>query len=274
MKQKLIDIIENDTSYNKNATRRLKSTHPDLWQEILDATDFLPEDAKPKQRIWHILNDTYKRPTCPETGEYVKWWENRYLKTSSISASTSRRNRLGLNNNQTKEAKEKRASTLKEGYSSGRVKSKKWTKEESKQRYEKIKKATEEKYGVHSTLLLKEVREQQYQTKVKKGIITPREKRPARQLYYDSVISLTKKSWNEHFDKINPERLNRSEWDLDHIFSIQEGFRQGIPPYIIAHWTNLRMLEPRENYSKGMRCDKTKEQLFEDVFKSSRSDNA
>ena len=268
MKTTLISIIENDNSYNKNATRTLKRTHPVLWQEILDATYFLPKEAKPKQRIWHILNDVYERPTCPETGEYVKWWENRYLKTSSVSASTSRRNRLGLNNNQTTEAKEKRANSLREGFASGRIKPKQWTPEESAARYKKIRSATEEKYGVYSTLLIPEVREKQYQSKVNKGIITPREKRSKRQLYYDAVVRLTKISWNLHFDKINPNRLNRSEWDLDHIYSIQEGFKQGIPPYIIAHWTNLRMLEPSKNYSKGMRCDKTKEQLFEDVFSS------
>lgn len=268
MKQKLIMIIKNDTSYNKSATRYLYKTHPELWQQILDATNFLPTDSKPKQRVWHILNDIYERPTCPVTGEYVKWWENRYLETANRSASTSLRNKLGLNKTQTKEAQVKRTKSIREGFKTGKIKPKKWSKEESKARYEKIKKATLEKYGVHSVLLLKEIREKQYQTKVKKGIVTPREKRSARQIYYDSVVRLTKISWIEHFNKINPKRLNRSEWDLDHIFSIQEGFRQGIPPYIIAHWTNLRMLAPSENYSKGMRCDKTKDQLFEDVFGS------
>lgn len=36
--------------------------------------------------------------------------------------------------------------------------------------------------------------------------------------------------------------------------------------YIIGHWTNLRMIEKTENYSKGMRCDKTQDQLFNDFF--------
>jgi hypothetical protein len=268
MKDNILTIINQDTSYNKSSTRYLYKTHPELWEQIKCKTNFLPADAKPKQRIWHILNDVYYRPVCPITGDYVKWWENRYLETANRSAKTTLMNKNGSFKNQTKEAKEKRKKSIQEGFKSGQIKPKQWSKEESKIRYEKIKNAIQQKYGVHSTLLLKEVREQQYRTKVKKGIITPREKRPARQIYYDSVISLTKKSWNDHFDKINPKRLNRSDWDLDHIFSIQEGFRQGIPPYVIAHWTNLRMLEPKENYSKGMRCDKTKEQLFEDVFNS------
>lgn len=268
MKQKLIDILENDNSYNKNAPRRLQRTHPDLWQEILNATDFLPKDAKPKQRVWHVLNNTYSRPTCPETGEYVKWWENRYLTTSSRSASTARRNRLGLNKTNTKEAVEKRANTIRKGYASGRLKAKKWSKDEIKNRYEKIKTATIEKYGVHSTLLLPEVREKQYNTKIDKGLITPHELKSDRQKYYEEVGRLTKINWINHFDKINPNRLDRSKWNLDHIFSVQEGFKQNVDPAIIAHYTNLRMLEPSKNYSKGMRCDKTLEQLLEDYNKS------
>lgn len=37
---KLIDIIKNDTGYNKGATGYLYKNQPELWQEILDATDF------------------------------------------------------------------------------------------------------------------------------------------------------------------------------------------------------------------------------------------
>jgi hypothetical protein len=268
MKNTLKNIIENDTSYNKSATRYLYKTHPELWLEIKSKTEFLPEDAKPKQRVWHILNEVYYRPTCPITGEYVKWWENRYLETISPEAAIELSKKLKRNvNTPSLERNERRRQSILEGFKSGKIKPKKWTKEESKARYEKIKQATLDKYGVHSTLLLPEVRKKQYETRVRKGITIPKEKRPARQLYYDAVARLTKISWNEHFDKINPNRLDRSKWDLDHIFSIQAGFRKGIPPYIIAHWTNLRMLEPSKNYSKGMRCDKTEDQLFEDVFR-------
>ena len=54
MKSILQDIIDNDTSYNKSATKMLKKTHPELWADIVNATAFLPATAKPKQRIWHI----------------------------------------------------------------------------------------------------------------------------------------------------------------------------------------------------------------------------
>jgi hypothetical protein len=69
-----------------------------------------------------------------------------------------------------------------------------------------------------------------------------------------------------YFDKINPQRLDRSSNALDHIYSIQQGFKDSIPPYIIGHWTNLRIISLVENSIKGMRCDKTPAELFEDFF--------
>lgn len=271
MKEILNKLINDDQSYNKNITRYLYRTNPNLWKHILDATSFLPNDAKPKQRVWHILNDRYDRPTCPVTGQYVKWWENRYLETINRQAKGIQLSRSGkLNKKQSTEQVERRRKTILEGFQSGRLKSKKWTKEEIAARYEKIKEATLKKYGVHSTLLLDDVREKQYQSKVKKGIVTARENRSDRQIYYDEVVRLTKISWNEYFDKINPDRITRgNNWHLDHVYSIQQGFRDNIEPKIIAHWTNLRMYPGSNNSKKGIRCDKTKDQLLEDFRKDS-----
>ena len=269
MKNTIKNLIDNDTSYNKSVTRYLYKTHPELWQEILDATNFLPSDAKPKQRVWHILNDTYTRPTCPITREYVKWYENRYLGTINLSAKTKLSHQKGLYVNcYTNEANAKRKNSINEGFASGRINPHKWTPEEIDSRYKKIKATMLEKYGVTSNLLLKENKEKEYQTKVARGLITPIEQRAARDLYYAAVLKFTKQSWINHFDKINPSRIHRdNSWHLDHIYSTQQGFRNNIPPYIIGHWTNLRMMSGPNNSSKGMKCAKTKKQLFEDFFR-------
>lgn len=267
MKNTLINILDSDASYNKSATRSLKKTHPQLWNEILKITAFLPKTAKPKQRVWHILNEVYTIPLCPITGIEVRWFENRYLETANRSAKTTLMNKTGRLKNQTEEAKLKRTSTIREGFKSGKYQPAKLTSEQIKSRHNKIKQTCLEKYGVESTLLIPEVRNKQYQTKVSKGQIIPVELRSSRDLYYAAVIKLTRQTWITHFDKINPNRLNRSnEYNLDHIYSIQEGFRNSIPPYIIAHWTNLQMLESTKNSSKGRRCDKTLIKLYEDVF--------
>jgi hypothetical protein len=78
MKTLLLQIIDNDTTYNKSATRYLYRTQPELWQKILNATDFLPPVAKPKQRIWHVINDAWAVPKCPIEGVDLKGEMSRF----------------------------------------------------------------------------------------------------------------------------------------------------------------------------------------------------
>lgn len=265
MKNILLDIITNDSSYNKSATRYLYKTHPDLWQDIVEKTNFLPYDSMPKQRIWHILNDVWKIPRCPITNLEVKWWENRYLETINRSAKATLSNKTGKTKNQTDAAKKKRVESNQKIIDAGLRKAPYLTEETKKIRVEKSKQTCLEKYGVKNGSQSILGRRKNSDAQIKNGA-TPKHLRSLRQLYYDRVIYFTKLSWKAEFDKINPTRLNRSKVDLDHIYSIQQGFRDGIPPYIIGHWTNLRMLDKKENYSKGMKCNKSQDQLFYDFF--------
>ena len=85
-------------------------------------------------------------------------------------------------------------------------------------------------------------------------------------IYLNAVRRFTKHSWKEHHDKVNPKGLKRGRMDyhIDHIYSVSEGFRNNIPPFIIGHWSNLQMLPYDKNVKKLTRCHKTKDQLFED----------
>ena len=264
MKNILLDIITNDTSYNKSATRYLYKTHSDLWQKILYKTTFLPPDAKPKQRIWHVLNEVWEIPKCPITGQEVKWWENRYFETANLSAKNKQQRIRGdFKNSFTDEVNEKRKQGNLRAVATGRkYRSKETYTEEQK---EKQRETFLKNYGVDNPSKHPVIRKKLSNANIANGA-TPKHLRSLRQLYYDQVVYFTRVSWKEEFDKINPTRLNRSEVDLDHIYSIQQGFRDSIPPYIIGHWTNLRMLSKTENYSKGMRCDKTQDRLFNDFF--------
>ncbi len=71
--------------------------------------------------------------------------------------------------------------------------------------------------------------------------------------YVDEVYKVTYKSLMKYSSEIkNLELRGRSEgYDLDHIFSIFEGFDKQIDPEIIGHWKNLRIVESSENRSKG-----------------------
>lgn len=264
LKNKIKQIISDDKSYNKSSTRYLYKSHPDIWKEVLLVTSFLSDDAKPKQRIWHILNDVYSIPVCPMTGKNVKWWENRYLETSSVSAKTLLAHSKGKYKDiYTEEINKRRQDGNLKAVKNGRKYRTGSTELEKEKRYN----TNLERYGnIHPTKTL-EFRKYLSDIQIKNGA-TPRHLRSLRQLYYDEVKRITRNNWREHFDKINPLRKDRSVTDLDHIYSIQQGFLDNIPPYIIGHWTNLRMLSPSENYSKGMRCDKNQDQLFEDFFNS------
>lgn len=275
MKPILLKIIDSDTSCNKSATRYLYKTHPDLWKKILDLTQFLPDSAVAKQRVWHVINECYSRPTCPVTGEYVKWREKQYDKSSSFAAGRILTSRIlketttGENHWRNKDPAKSISANKKfsKGFANGKHKPILSRNRNQKEYAQKAKQTWLKKYGVDNPSKASSVRKKISDAQIRNGA-TPRNQRKLRDLYYAQVKYYTEQSWKLHFDKINPKRLNRSQIDLDHIYSQQQGFRNSIPPYIIGHWTNLQMLSKQLNYSKGMRCDKTQEQLFDDCFKT------
>ena len=57
------------------------------------------------------------------------------------------------------------------------------------------------------------------------------------------------------------------KWHLDHKFSIANGFKGNIPPYIIGNYYNLEMLYYRDNLSKYSSSSITKGELFDGYFK-------
>jgi len=272
MKEILLEIISNDHSYNKSATRYLYKTHPKIWDEILQLTSFLPDDAAPKQRVWHILNDIYKRPVCPVTKEFLKWREKKYDKYSSVDAKNrdigNVLSKVLSNGNHWRKKDQEKSKLANEkfstGLTSGRITIDR-SKRDSKTIYNKSKITWMKKYGVDNPAKSLSVRNKISKLKIEKGA-TPKHLRSLRKLYYDSVWYFTEQSWKNHFDKINPLRIDRSKNALDHIFSIQQGFIDNIPPYIIGHWTNLRIITLSENSKKGMKCFKTQDDLFTDFF--------
>ena len=56
---------------------------------------------------------------------------------------------------------------------------------------------------------------------------------------------------------INPNNLKRgvTDYHLDHIYSIHDGFKNNIPTYIISDIKNLRMIKYDLNLKKGKRSD-------------------
>ena len=269
MKNTLEDLIANDTSYNKSITRYLYKTHPELWKEVVDATSFLPDNAMPKQRIWHILNGVYDIQLCPVTGAPLQWKEKEYKKFSSIKAKNEAIGEIiskATTGNHWRHKDPKKAKKANKKFSDGfrDGKHKPWS--ARNRNYDSSlaasKKTWMEKYGVDNPSKCPVI-----QRKLSKAA-TDRYShidRAELEKYYLLVIAATKKSWKLEFHRINPDGLQRSkDLHLDHIYSIAEGFKNNIPPEIIGHWTNLRLLSKIDNSSKGAECHKTIEQLYED----------
>lgn len=90
--------------------------------------------------------------------------------------------------------------------------------------------------------------------------------------YYKIVDSLTKKTYRKHQNEINPNKYKRGwsedDYHLDHMFSISEGFKNNVPPFIISSVVNLRMIPCKDNLSKGRGCSITKEELFRRYYEN------
>lgn len=269
MKNILVNILNNDTSYNKSATKMLRNTHPELWSRILEATSFLPKDAKPKQRVWHILNDKYSFELCPITGEPLRWNEKDYRRFSSVEAKNKGIGKIiskATTGNHWRQMDLKKSNEANKKFSQGfrDGKHKPW--EDRNRDYvsslEAARKTWMEKYGVDNPSKCPAIRQKLSKSALDRYSGTDR---TLAEEYYNAVKLITNKNWYEHFHDINPDKLQRSrDLHLDHIYSISEGFKNNIPPKIIGHWTNLRLLPKIENSSKGSICHKTKEQLYED----------
>lgn len=89
---------------------------------------------------------------------------------------------------------------------------------------------------------------------------------PEKEKYYQDVWRYSNFYYNEYNDIIDPENKRNLEGEcrLDHIYSIFQGYRDGIPPEIIGHYSNLRVINEEVNRLKGSTCGKSKDQLMED----------
>jgi hypothetical protein len=274
MKTILENILNNDTSYNKSATKMLRNTNPELWSKILEVTSFLPSNAKPKQRVWHILNEKYSIEVCPVTGDALRWNEKDYRRFSSIEAknkaigkiiskSTTDNHWRQKDSEKSKKANEKFSTGFKNG------EHKPW--EDRNRDYVSslaaARKTWMTKYGVDNPSKCPAIQQKLSKSALDRYSGTDR---TLTEEYYNAVRLITNKNWYEHFHKLNGEGPNKRSRDfhLDHIYSIAEGFKSNIPPEIIGHWTNLRLIPKIENSSKGGKCHKTREQLYEDYHKT------
>ena len=94
--------------------------------------------------------------------------------------------------------------------------------------------------------------------------ITSFEERSKWQQYQILVAKFTRISLRKYRSLIDPSSLLKlREYDLDHMFSKFEGFKQGISPEIIGSVVNLTPLHYIANREKRIRCSITLDDLLE-----------
>ena len=98
------------------------------------------------------------------------------------------------------------------------------------------------------------------------------------QLYQKEVWYFTNISSKEKFSKeeLRQRGMKKEKYDknLDHIFSITEGFKLGIMSKIIGSKSNIRLIDCSYNYKKNIKCDITLEELLKNYEEEiNRKDN-
>ncbi len=69
------------------------------------------------------------------------------------------------------------------------------------------------------------------------------------------VLSETERGLRNHKNKINNiDLLEKKEYQLDHKYSVYQGFLDKVDPHIIGHWKNLEVLTQKENRRKSYGC--------------------
>jgi hypothetical protein len=134
--------------------------------------------------------------------------------------------------------------------------------------FEKVQKNSKEsifeKYGVDNIAKVPEFFEKGKQTRIALGYERHPDQKADVEKYYLKVWEFSNKAFKEHYyDFTKNETIKRgSEYHLDHIYSVHQGFIDNIPPYIIGHKNNLRLLSASENSRKNKRCDITIEEIL------------
>ncbi len=126
---------------------------------------------------------------------------------------------------------------------------------------EKIKDVLLSRYGVDNACHIntKKRIEKGIKTKIENGWIIPDEFLSDYQKYRKQVKKLTEQTYKKYRHIINPNNFKRvtngnTGYQLDHKYSIIEGFLNDVDTHIISSLHNLEMLEWSKNRDKGRRC--------------------
>ncbi len=88
--------------------------------------------------------------------------------------------------------------------------------------------------------------------------------------YSRKIRLLTRFNFNRNKIQIDPNNLknmNPSDYHIDHIYSISDGFTNRVNPEIISSYINLQILNKNDNLKKGKNSDISLTELLEKYSK-------
>lgn len=114
---------------------------------------------------------------------------------------------------------------------------------------------TSQRYGVEHLMFIdsyaREITRKGRDSKVKKGTVLPLEQMDEFKIYKMRVYTLTRKTAREHFDMSRVSRCGvPNGLQVDHKFSVKDGFINNILPAVIANICNLQLITWQENDKK------------------------
>lgn len=88
-----------------------------------------------------------------------------------------------------------------------------------------------------------------------------------KKLYRNAVTKYTRRSIKQHGLE-NLHLVDKYNYNIDHIFPIIEGYKRNVPPSLIGHINNLRVVEKIHNIKKRSRIllDLIDTELFKDYI--------
>lgn len=105
------------------------------------------------------------------------------------------------------------------------------------------------------------------QTFEDRGLKTPDSQLEDFDLYKRKVRELSEIEFRREFYSFQNAKERGNGFDLDHKFSIFEGFKQNIPVYLIGFIHNLEMFCTKENKSKYVKCSITLNEILKGIKK-------
>ena len=136
---------------------------------------------------------------------------------------------------------------------------------QSKEILEKCKQSCFKNNGVENPFQIPKVIDKIFEIKFGKSYDIYLKQLPDFVRYKKEVHKFTKKQPSYLLNNFNKRGLSgvHGSYHLDHKFTIYQGFRDNICPYIIGNIINLEMLPYKDNISKNYKCSLTIEELFE-----------